>query len=388
MKGVLGLLTGGLLAAACGSTASAIAPPGLISPTPWPAASASPFDCTNLPREKCDIERRIESERRQAQDSWRAQVARTYVPSQGVPFVASTPRPTAAPPTPTPDPAVRRCSADDLLGVVNGSNGAGGTALRPVVLANRSGTPCGLKGRPGVRLLIDGRLADASYVEADPNAGELVVLAPGMGPPRTAPSPRPGQAWTSIAFSRSCTFHWRAEGTLRLLLPDGSALEIEMPALQPAAGPAATPVPSDGCLDSPYLPSIRAWNFAAAVAPVTASRAFPALAASANAPGFAIAGETYRFQVVLTNVTDQAIRFAECPNYRMSIGDSSGQFVQEQHELNCHRLLELPSRTSATFEMRITVPPDWAITRDGGLSWVLDDYGAGLKLPLAIARRA
>jgi uncharacterized protein DUF4232 len=379
-----------LLATACGDAGAAlsgVAPGLLLTPTPFP--SPTPYDCGQLPSPKCDVMRRVEEERREATERWRAQADRSYVPIPGIAFVDSSPRPTLPPttPSPEPEPALRPCAATDLAGALGGTNGAGGISMWAVNIANRSESPCGLKGRPGIRILARASLAPASYADADPNAGHLVVLTPGTGAPDSQHAVL-GQAWTWVLWSRACTAVWSGASTLVLDLPvGGGALAIALPA---TASPPPTPVPSAECpADAPYLPSVGAWEFQSRVSPAADSVSVPVITASANVPGFAVAGEILTFQVTLTNPSVDAIRFGECPNFRMWISTGTdGGVVTERHQLNCAVAPGLAPYSSRTFEMRIPVPADWPVTRDGGFGWGLEGYaGVAIKLPLIIARR-
>jgi hypothetical protein len=134
---------------------------------------------------------------------------------------------------------------------------------------------------------------------------------------------------------------------------------------------------------------VGAWEFQPRVAPSADSVSAPVITASANAPGVAIAGELFTFQVTLTNPSAEAIHFGECPNFRMWISTGTdGGVVTEWHQLNCGAAPGLAPRSSRTFDMRIPIPADWAVTRDGGFGWGLEGYaGVAIKLPLIIARR-
>jgi hypothetical protein len=380
-----------VLATSCGDTGavlSGVAPGPLLTPTPFP--SPTPYDCGPLPAPKCEIMRRVERDHQDAIDRWQALAERSYAPIPGIPFVDSSPRPTFPPttPSPSPEPALRPCAAADLAGALGGTNGAGGISMWAVNIASRSESACGLKGRPGIRILAGASLARASYADPDPNAGHLVVLTPGTGAPDSQHAVL-GQAWTWVTWSRARSAVWSGASTLVLDLPGGGgALAIALPA---TASPPPTPVPSAECpSDAPYFPSVGAWEFQPRVSPPAESVSVPIITASANAPGVAVAAEIFVFQVTLTNPSADAIRFGECPNFRMWISTGTdGGVVTERHQLNCAAAPNLAPHSSRTFEMRITVPADWPVTRDGGFGWDLEAYaGAAIKLPLIIARRA
>ena len=166
-----GLLAFILLVAACGDTGAALsgATRGpLVTPTPPP--SPTPYDCGQLPAPKCEVMRRVEQDHRDAIDRWQALAERSYVPILGVTFVDSSPRTTLPPstPSPSPEPSVRACAAADLVGALGGTNGAGGTSMQAVVVANRGESPCGLKGRPTVRILAGTKRQHAQVKEAMP----------------------------------------------------------------------------------------------------------------------------------------------------------------------------------------------------------------------------
>ena len=260
--------------------------------------------------------------------------------------------------------------------------------MRAVLIANHGDSACGLKGRPGIRIFAGATLARASYADSDPKAGHLLVLTPGTGAPDSEHAVL-GQAWTWVTWSRACTAVWSGASSLVLDLPGGGgAVAIALPA---TASPLPTPVPSAECpTDAPYLPSVGAWEFQPRVAPPADSVSAPVITASANAPGVAVAGEPFTFQVTLTNPSVDAIRFGECPNFRMWISTGTdGGVVTERHQLNCAATPNLAPHSSRTFDMRIPVPADWPVTRDGGFGWGLEGYaGAAIKLPLLIARRA
>lgn len=236
-------------------------------------------------------------------------------------------------------------------------------------------------------MVVDGELARATYADADP-VGTLVIVEPGLGAPGTAFAPKPGQAWTSIAFSRSCSLLSSSAGRLVLILPaDGSELEVDV-AARVLGEPKPTPIPSDRCLDAPYFPNVSAWPFAPVV---SNSPAEPptAISVRANAPALAVAGETYRFEITITNDGAQIVRYPTCPNYEVWVyGGAEGRLVRERHALSCETTRELAPHVSATFAMEIGIPADWPVTLDGSFAWILESYRAGLKSPLGIARRA
>jgi hypothetical protein len=332
--------------------------------------------------------RRMEDDRQQALNRWRAEVARTYDPLPAIPFVASTPRTTPGPATPTPEPAVRSCTASDLVAVENGTNGAGGTTMRAVVFANRSDSPCGLKGRLGVRIFVNGRPAEASYADPDATSGHLVILGAGQDAPVTGAPLRPGQAWTWVTFSRSCSYLSASASEVGFALMDGSIVRVGL-AARDLGGPTPTPIPTERCTDAPYFPYIGAWDIAPVLPVEMPAEAFPALTVSVRSPGMAVAGEMYRFEVTLTNPSSEPFHFIECPNYAMWVsGGAEDRVVRERHALRCGAAPLLASHATATFAMELAIPVDWPVTLDGGLGWNLEGYAAGVRLSLAIARRA
>jgi hypothetical protein len=333
--------------------------------------------------------RRVEDDQKQALNRWRAEVARTYDPLPAIPFVASTPRPTPGPPTPTPEPAVRSCTASDLAAAENGTNGAGGTIMRAVVFANRSASPCGLKGRLGVHIFVNGRPAQASYADPDAGSSSLVVLSAGQDAPVTGAALRPGQAWTWITFSRSCSYLSALASEVALTLPtDGSIVRVALPA-RDLGGPMPTPIPTDRCTDAPYFPYVGAWDIAPVLPIEKPAEASPALTVSVNSPGLAVAGEIYHFEVTLRNPSSEPFRFSQCPNYTMwASGGAEDRVVRARHVLRCETVPLLAPHATATFAMEVAIPADWPLTLDGGLGWNLEGYAAGVKLSLGVARRA
>jgi hypothetical protein len=377
---------------ACGATSGVLAGPSptqtLITPTPWPSPTATADVCLNLPPVKCDVMRRVEDDQKQALDRWRAEVARTYDPLPAIPFVASTPRPTPGPATPTPEPAVRSCTASDLVAVENGTNGAGGVTMRAVVFANRSDSPCGLKGRFGVRIFVNGRPADASYADPDATSGHLVILGAGQDVPVAGAAVRPGQAWTWVMFSRSCSYLSASASEVAFALRDGSIVRVALPA-RDLGGPTRTPIPTERCTDAPYFPYVGASDIAPVLPVEMPAESSPMLTVALRSPGLAVAGEMYRFEVTLTNASSEPFHFIECPNYAMSVsGGAEDRVVRERHALRCDTLPPLASHATAVFAMEIAIPGDWPVTLDGGLGWNLEGYAAGVKLSLGIARRA
>jgi uncharacterized protein DUF4232 len=384
------LLAVSIAAVACGETSSAAlsgqsSTPALVTPTPWPSVAVSPVACGDLPPEKCAISQRYDAEQRQARSSWSAQVLRSYSPIPAVPFVASTPRPTAPPATPTREPSVRQCSARDLVGAYSGDNGAGGTNLRVVAIANTSDTPCGIRGKPSVTILVANRLAEATY--AQPADGPVAILPADVERPTPGEPPRPGQLWLTVGFSRSCSSVASWMSTLVVTMPgDGSTLRIDLPSRN-LGQPASTPLPSASCQDGPYFPQIGTWDLGVVEPPVPPAPGL-ALRAVANAPGIAVAGEPFRFEVTITNESDSALTLEPCPNYSISIGGGEDRRRNERHALDCASIGRLAPHGASTFAMEIGVPEDWPVTLDGSLIWVLESSAAGLKLPLGIARRA
>lgn len=381
------LLLIALTAIACGEASGALSgsgAPTLVTPTPWPSSSASPLACGDAPPEKCAIARRQYDEQQGARASSSAQVFRSYSPIPAVPFIASTPRPTLPPATPTPEPPVRSCTASDLTGAYTGDNGAGGTFLRGVAIVNTSGTACGIRGTPSVRILLANRPAEATY--AEPADGPLAVLPPNGARPVAGEPPKPGVLSLVVGISRSCSFSTGWMSSLLLILPgDGSAMRIDLPARN-SGGSSPTPIPSASCLDAPYFPQIGVWGIGIVVQQAPSASRLQ-MRAIVNAPGLAVAGETLRFEVVLENNNDTAVTLEPCPSYSMSISWDEG-YRSERHLLNCASSGPLAPHGSATFAMEIGVPADWPVTLNGGLTWFLEGYSAGVKLPLGIARRA
>ena len=199
---------------------------------------------------------------------------------------------------------------------------------------------------------------------------------------------RPGQAWTWVTFSRSCSYLSASASEVAFTLRDGSIVRVALPA-RDLGGPMPTPIPTDRCTDAPYFPYVGAWDIAPVLPIEMPAEAFPALTVSVRSPGMAVAGEMYRFEVTLTNPSSEPFRFSECPNYAMwASGGAEDRVVRARHALRCETVPLLASHGIATFAMELAIPGDWPATLDGGLGWNLEGYAAGVKLSLGIARRA
>jgi hypothetical protein len=133
------------------------------------------------------------------------------------------------------------------------------------------------------------------------------------------------------------------------------------------------------------------------------------LTAHIEAPATAIAGETLRYLVTLTNVTGETLALDPCPSYIEWLGGHPlptatppnnwpsfkiwtpvveyGGIAKESHLLNCQSASSIAHGESITFEMRLAVPAD-AIGSDT-LRWqVIGRVGApGSSAPITIVAR-
>jgi hypothetical protein len=275
-----------------------------------------------------------------------------------VPWIALKAAPASAPtPVPVP-PGTADCTSADLAARFTGVQGlTDGQLIGGFVFSDRSSAPCQLSGTPTMQLrtaggapikvrpgpdllgnppsspvlLLPGRAANSSGA-ASPGQASLVLTWPTLDPTTggTTCSPTPAEA-SSVIFNVP-----NAGGQVTVTLPTSG---IQHPA--PIA-------PCDGILGvSPFQ----------AVAPTPM---LPLLAARLKAPTSVVAGRALRYEVVLTNRSKVAVRFADtCSAYSESLGGGAGAVsvkVVKEYQLNCAAAGTLPPKASISFAMVLDTP--------------------------------
>jgi hypothetical protein len=267
--------------------------------------------------------------------------------------------------TPEPIPTgVRLCRAADLLARhegAQGAQGAGGWWTGSVLLTSRA-EPCLIHGLVELRFLdplgheivrstpsASGAFRDwavvgeaqvqwllSNWCEPRPTVGAILVLLPGD------PTPVVARLDPPMVVGARC---YSADA-----VADGVKGATTM-----SVGPRPTPEP----ITSP--PPAR-------------------LAARIDAPSVALAGETLRYVVTLTNLTTDSLALDPCPSYIESLGGHASPTppppsnwptfkpwspivpyagnAKESHLLNCGDAPSIASGASVTFEMRLAVPAD------------------------------
>jgi hypothetical protein len=282
---------------------------------------------------------------------------------------------TAPPPPPVPwtsaqpsqvverEPVARACRASDLQPpkqVTFVLRLQGGVALVP--LRNVSGSACRLTGRPSVVLV--------------KNGGPVQVVKPIAPTPTNFPETtypasallalRPGEYGdVTIAWDNWCdpvvkgTPH-TPPTALRITLPGGRGhIDTDYNAVPPCIDPNS---PSTIGV-SVFQPNL-----------IAAGRPWTNQFLSAAIPGQPLRGKrggTLRYRVVLTNESQQPVRFDRCPAYAQQLVPN-GQV--EVFTLNCRAAHPIAPGKSLSFAMRLRVPQK-ALVGANGLFWELDPFG-------------
>ena len=294
------------------------------------------------------------------------------------------PRPTS---TPEPMPTdVAACRAVDLVtGHVDAQAGAGwwGGGVR----FTTHGLPCLLHGHVGLRFI---DTAGHEIVRSVPTAAgterDWAVL---------------GEAQVDWGWGNWCV-PGLTLGSIVVVLPDDptpivARIDPSLPVGARCSVPNAPTIVSAG--------PVRPWPV-----PVVSVTAPPAsLAVRIDAPPVAVAGDTLRYVVTLTNLTSGTHALDPCPSYIESLGGHAlptpappsnwptlkpwipnvpyAGVAKESHRLNCGDAPSIGAAASIAFEMRLAVPAD-AVGSDT-LRWqVIDGIGElTASAPIAIVPR-
>ncbi len=263
-------------------------------------------------------------------------------------------------PTPTPEPIptnMRACRSVDLSAQNQGAQGAGGWWSGNLLLTARV-DECLIHGLVELRFL-------------DPLGHEIV---------RTTP-PRLG-AYRDWAVAGEIQVQWllsnwcepRASiGAIVVLLPGDPASILAR--LDPPMSVGAR------CNSADAPKGATTMSVGPRPTPVPAATQPPqTVSARVDAPTVAIAGETMRYVVTLTNLTSTVLALHPCPSYlewlvghalpteappsnfpSFKVWDPIARYaggVKESHLLNCNDAPSIGPGKSMTFEMHISVPAD------------------------------
>jgi hypothetical protein len=250
--------------------------------------------------------------------------------------------------------------------------GAGGSAVGGIRLANRSAGPCRLTGRPKVSFPrppgMHQRLEQKPLppaVSVSEGAGDdsllprytLLALEPG------------GHAWVSLFWSNWCPPGVEPDSTGD---PPGALL------LTPAGG-GALRVPFEGVTKcwAPRAPSlVQVDRFAPAEVPPPPDEPNLPVAIRIEAPPTARRGELLSYEVTLRNFTRKPVKLerARCPTFTQGLNYRGPTLY-----LNCRPAGVLERGESATFEMRYRVP---RLARLGPqpFNWTLSPEGSFIKV--------
>jgi len=264
--------------------------------------------------------------------------------------------------TPEPIPTgVRLCRAADLLARHEGAQGAGGWWTGTLLLTSRA-EPCLIHGLVELRFL-------------DPLGHEIV---------RSMPSASGafrdwavvGEAQVQWLLSNWCEPR-PTVGAILVLLPGDPTPVVAR--LDPPMGVGARCNSADGGADGVKGATTMSVGRRPTLEPITSPP--PArIAARIDAPSTAVAGDTLRYVVTLTNLTTDTLVLDPCPSYVESLGGQAlptpappsnwptfkpwspivpyAGVAKESHLLNCGKSPSIAAGASISFEMRLAVPAD------------------------------
>lgn len=281
--------------------------------------------------------------------------------------------------------SVPACRAKDLTAEHRGAQGAGGWWTGGVSLTTH-----------GARCLLIG-FVELRFIDA---AGREMV--------RSVPAQVSGERDWAVLGEAQVLWWWGnwcrkeiAVGSIIALLPNDPTPIVARVDPPMSIGPRCDN-PSGGTTLS--TGPVRPWPTQEPI--VTTPPA--SLAARIDAPPVAIAGETLRYVVTLTNLTPDAVSLDPCPSYIEWLGGHPlptpspppdwpsfkrwepiaqyAGFRKAAYRLNCAGVREIAPRQAIAFEMRIDVPAD-GIGADT-LRWSLQYGGVpNASAPIRIERR-
>jgi hypothetical protein len=271
----------------------------------------------------------------------------------------------------TMNAGVRPCIAADLYAAAGHGNGASGQSFNQVLLSNHSASQCLLDGIPQLFLR-----TSAGRSIALPQVGMSVPwlqTPPGpalMAPNAPAPQPQNPQAGfgqASLIYSM-----WDCPAN-----PSFSSVLIVLPHRR-----GTLTLPADGMSYSWGGECEGATVQRMEVSPFVATQPQPnyaersPLSVSIKLPDHVRAGQTLRYQVVLTNASASPFRFHDCPIYNEDASRVGSKNVAS-YQLNCSGVGWLAPDASVTFAMVLDIPASTP-PGSGGLRWQMGSaYGGG-----------
>jgi len=285
-----------------------------------------------------------------------------------IPWIADVARPTPMPtPTIPPPPiGIRACAAAEISAAIPRGQGAGGWAIRNVIVANAGTSACVITGPISVALL-DGAATIIARTGTAPlswSAPGWAVLEPGRAP---AVEPYAGQARVMLQTYGDCGHATMTAIVITFAAPTGT---VRIP---------VEPQPVSGRCDVPGEPLVLGWGAVGPMQPPAyPTPPAPPLAYRIEAPAVAFAGEPLHYVVWIRNTATTAYRWDDgCPLYLEWLGghevtptDLPGPvskpspdrlyagFAKEFHPLNCGPAGTLAPDAEVAFEMSIDVPRD------------------------------
>ena len=265
--------------------------------------------------------------------------------------------PPATPVPPIPIPAgTAPCKADQLEGAALGAGAAAGNVDMPLAFRNRGSSDCWLEGYLGITMLDrEGRvLASATGPQnlgtffADGPVTQILLLA---GTPRLVPQAGAmsanhgayGQAWMNMSWY-DCTSPRASRAVVDL--PSGGRFSMPFTFAgdaNPACYPGSTARPA---IDrGPISPGGMAWPPQPAYLQDTVALAAPAPAR---------AGSTVSLFVTIANTGAKAYDMLPCADYSAGL---QAKHLLDQRQLNCSPVKAIAPAGSATFEIRVEIPP-------------------------------
>jgi hypothetical protein len=265
-------------------------------------------------------------------------------------------RPDFATTLPTAVTHARRCRLADLA-LVPGAGGAGGTLYGALRVHNVSGSPCSLRGRPTIALVTDSGIVFAST---------SARLGPGDPPVRTvvlAPN-----SWAISApwhIGASCGGEGRTT-RIRVSVPGDPAVRTlplvvgsdKSPRGCIAEGVTVVGKPHPGQLGNPPFAAI----------PDQFGTFLYWLTVSLHVPVHVHAGEVLVYDVVVSNVTDNAtiVGMGGTPLFTQRLGDLPAAAAYALRVTDTDAV-EVPAHAAVAFQMRLHVPADLSGTQQ--LTW-------------------
>lgn len=259
-------------------------------------------------------------------------------------------------------PAAARCRAAQLrlrkeVRFVPRLNG--GIAL--ITLRNAGRHACRLSGRPRVHFVHKGGPAQvqvtvaptpSTFPEVPYPASSLLALRPGEDGAVTVT----WDNWCDPTRGK----RRMPPSAIRVTLPDGGgSLKADYNAVPQCVDPTEPSTIGVSAFQPSLIPAGRPWTDAFLRATVT------------DQPLRVRRGGVLRFRVVLHNASKTTAGFAHCPAYAQQLVPAGGL---EVHLLNCSAARPIAAGASLAFAMRVEVPRNAPLGRNG-LFWMLDPFG-------------